>query len=129
MPKKSIHSDSAPAAIGTYSQAVTTQATQTVYLSGQIPLDPTTMTLVSEEFAAQAHQVFKNLSAVIEAAGGNMDDCVKLNIYLTDLTNFQTLNSVMANYFTEPFPARAAFEVSGLPKNAQIEIDGVMTLG
>jgi reactive intermediate/imine deaminase len=129
MSKQSINTNKAPAAIGTYSQAVATRATQTVYLSGQIPLDPHSMDLVSEDFAEQAHQVFKNLRAVCEAAGGSLDDCVKLNIYLIDLTNFQTLNSVMSNYFVEPYPARAAIEVSGLPKNAQIEIDGIMALG
>ena len=126
MPKIPVHTDQAPAAIGTYSQAIKVGAAHTVYLSGQIPLNPETMALVSQDFSAQAHQVFANLKAVATAAGGTLDDCVKLNIYLTDLDNFQALNEVMSGYFAQPFPARAAIEVSGLPKGAQIEIDGVM---
>lgn len=122
-----IATDQAPAAIGTYSQAV--QAGNTVYLSGQIPLDPSTMTLVSEDFAAQAHQVFRNLRAVAKAAGGDLTDIVKLNVYVLDLGNFQTLNAVMGEYFSEPYPARAALGVAQLPKDAQVEIDAVMVLG
>ena len=128
MPKTVIQTPSAPAAIGTYSQAIRTSGAQTVYLSGQIPLDPSSMELVSSQFDEQAHQVFKNLAAVAAAAGGGLSDCVKLNIYLTDLENFQTLNTVMAQYVQEPYPARAAIQVSALPKGALIEIDGVMAL-
>ena len=126
MPNKSIQTDAAPAAIGTYSQAIGTMAVRNVFLSGQIPLDPVSMTLVSEDFTEQAHQVFKNLSAVAKAAGGTLADCVKLTVYLTDLDNFPALNEVMAGYFNEPFPARAAVEVSKLPKDARIEIDAIM---
>ena len=128
MPKTVIQTPSAPAAIGTYSQAIRTSGAQTVYLSGQIPLDPSSMELVSSQFDEQAHQVFKNLAAVAAAAGGGLSDCVKLNIYLTDLENFQTLNTVMAQYVQEHYPARAAIQVSALPKGALIEIDGVMAL-
>jgi reactive intermediate/imine deaminase len=127
MPDKTIvHTDDAPAAIGAYSQAVTTNAATTTYLSGQIPLDPASMEIISSDFRAQANQAFRNLSAVAAAAGGGLDDCVKLTIYLTDLGNFQTVNEVMANFVSEPYPARAAIEVSALPKGAQIEIDAVM---
>ncbi|MFT7651693.1 MAG: reactive intermediate/imine deaminase [Candidatus Azotimanducaceae bacterium] len=128
MALKVIATSSAPAAIGTYSQAVATQRAITVYLSGQIPLDAETMDLVSDDFTAQAHQVFVNLTEVAKAAGGSLADCVKLNVYLTDLANFPALNSVMAEYITEPFPARAAVEVSALPRGAKIEIDAVMSL-
>ena len=128
MPNKPIHTDAAPAAIGTYSQAVSTTAARTVFLSGQIPLDPQSMEIVSDAFAEQAHQVFKNLQAVAQAAGGQLADCVKLTIYLTDLNNFQTLNEVMADYFAAPYPARAAIQVSALPKGAAIEIDAIMAL-
>jgi reactive intermediate/imine deaminase len=128
MSKQPVHTDAAPAAIGTYSQAVRTSAGQSVYLSGQIPLDPATMQVVSGDFAAQAHQVFKNLTAVAQAAGGSLADCVKLNIYLTDLDNFANLNDIMAQYCDEPYPARAAVQVSALPKGVAIEIDGVMAL-
>ncbi len=128
MTNKSIQTDAAPAAIGTYSQAVGTTAACHVFLSGQIPLDPVSMTLVSEDFTEQAHQVFKNLSAVATAAGGTLADCVKLTVYLTDLDNFPALNEVMAGYFSEPYPARAAVEVSKLPKDARIEIDAIMAL-
>lgn len=126
MSKQVIQTDQAPAAIGTYSQAISTTATRTIYLSGQIPLDPISMTLVSEDFVEQAHQVFKNLSAVAHAAGCELDECVKLTVYLTDLTQFQRANEVMAQYFNEPYPARAAVQVSALPKDAQIEIDAVI---
>lgn len=126
MTKSVIHSDAAPAAIGTYNQAI--KAGNTVYLSGQIPLVASTMEMVSEDFAQQAHQVFKNLCAVCEAAGGDINDMVKVNIFLIDLGHFATVNEIMAQYFTKPYPARAAVQVSALPKAAQIEIDGVMQL-
>lgn len=125
--RRVISTDQAPAAIGTYSQAV--QAGDTVYLSGQIPLDPANMTLVSSDFADQSHQVFRNLSALAQASGGELADIVKLNVYLLDLGNFQTLNEVMSEYFQEPYPARAALGVAQLPKDAQVEIDAVMVLG
>ena len=126
MSKVIISTDKAPAAIGTYSQAV--KIGTTVYLSGQIPLVPETMEFVSEEFRAQAVQVFKNLKAVCEAAGGELQDMVKVQIYLTDLGNFPIVNEVMAEFFEMPYPARAAIGVKALPKGAQIEIDGVMEL-
>ena len=128
MSKQPVQTDAAPAAIGTYSQAVRTSASHSVYLSGQIPLDPATMEVVSGGFDDQAHQVFKNLAAVAQAAGGSLADCVKLNIYLTDLDNFASLNEIMAQYCDEPYPARAAVQVSALPKGVAIEIDGVMAL-
>lgn len=124
MSKVIIRTSDAPAAIGTYSQAV--KIGTTVYLSGQIPLLPATMQLVSEDFAAQTHQVFKNLSAVCEAAGGSLNDMVKVNIFLTDLSQFAVVNEIMSQYFAEPYPARAAVQVSALPRASQIEIDGVM---
>lgn len=124
--KAIIQTDNAPAAIGTYSQAVKVQ--DTVYLSGQIPLVPATMTMVEGDFTAQAHQVFKNLQAVCEASGGKLQDIVKLNIFMTDLSNFPTVNDVMAQYFVEPYPARAAVGVKQLPKDAQVEADGIMVL-
>jgi reactive intermediate/imine deaminase len=124
MPNRStIKTDTAPAAIGTYSQAV--QVANTIYLSGQIPLDPETMTLVNATFEDEVHQVFKNLSAVLASAGGDLSSLVKLNIFMVDLANFATVNDIMAQYFDEPYPARAAVEVSGLPKGAQIEADGI----
>lgn len=126
MSKKVIHTDNAPAAIGSYSQAI--QVNNIVYLSGQIPLQPESMQLVSDNFAEQAHQVFKNLRAVAEAAGGSLNHFVKLNAYLTDLNNFATFNEVMSQYFTAPYPARAAVEVSALPKGALVEAEGVMAL-
>ncbi|MGD8176276.1 RidA family protein [Marinimicrobium sp. ARAG 43.8] len=121
-----IHTKNAPEAIGTYSQAV--KVDNTVYLSGQIPLDPGTMTLVEGGFEAQAEQVFKNLAAVCEAANGSLNHIVKLNLYLTDLDNFAVLNEVMGRYFREPFPARAAVGISQLPKGALVEAEGVMVL-
>jgi reactive intermediate/imine deaminase len=127
MTKHIIHSDAAPAAIGAYSQAV--RAGNTVYLSGQIPLDPSSMQLVEGGFAEQAHQVFKNLKAVCEAAGGSLNDIVKLNAYLTDLANFATFNEVMGQYFTQPYPARAAVGVASLPRASLVEAEGVMVLG
>jgi reactive intermediate/imine deaminase len=124
--KAIINTDKAPKAIGTYSQAV--KANNTVYLSGQIPLDPETMTLVDGDFAAQTHQVFKNLKAVCEAADGSLADIVKLNLFLTDLNNFATVSEVMAQYFVEPYPARAAIGVKELPKGAVVEADGIMVI-
>lgn len=124
--KAIIHTDKAPEAIGTYSQAVKTG--NTVYLSGQIALDPAKMELVSDDFAEQAHQVFKNLSAVCEASGGSLNDIVKLNLFLTDLSNFPIVNEIMAQYFAEPYPARAAVGVKQLPKGAIVEADGVMVI-
>ena len=126
MTKTIIQTPEAPAAIGTYSQAVQTPATTMTFISGQIPLDPDSMTLVSDTFEEQAHRVFINLRAIAEAAGGRLSDCVKLTIYLTDLSQFAKVNEVMATYFAEPYPARAAIEVSALPKQAQIEIDAIM---
>lgn len=127
MPNKAIiHSDKAPEAIGTYSQAV--KAGNTVYLSGQIPLDPESMVLIGNDFSAQAHQVFKNLRSVCEAADGSLQNIVKLNIYLTDLSHFPTVNEVMGQYFSEPYPARAAIGISELPKGALIEADGIMVV-
>tara|TARA_B100002003_G_C13878325_1_gene428976 strand:- start:23 stop:409 length:387 start_codon:yes stop_codon:yes gene_type:complete len=126
MSKSIIQTDKAPQAIGTYSQAV--KAGTTVYLSGQIPLVPETMEMVSDDFEAQARQVFENVKAVCEAAGGNMNDLVKVNIYLLDLAHFAKVNEIMSSYFNQPYPARAAIGVKELPKGAQIEIDGVMEL-
>ena len=125
MSKTVIHSDNAPAAIGTYSQAI--KAGNTVYMSGQIPLDPKSMELV-EGFEAQTVQVFENLKAVAEAAGGSLKDIVKLNIFLTDLGNFATVNEVMSRYFQQPYPARAAIGIAALPKDAQVEMDAVLVL-
>lgn len=124
MSKVIIRTSDAPAAIGTYSQAV--KIGTTVYLSGQIPLLPATMQMVSDNFAEQTHQVFKNLAAVCDAAGGSLNDMVKVNIFLTDLSQFASVNEIMSQYFAEPYPARAAVQVSALPRGAQIEIDGVM---
>lgn len=124
--KAIISTDKAPAAIGTYSQAVKTN--NTVYLSGQIPLVPETMEIIEGDFSAQAHQMFRNIRAVCEAADGSLADIVKLNIFLTDLDNFATVNEIMAQYFAKPYPARAAVEVSKLPKGVMIEADGVMVI-
>ncbi|NLY13097.1 MAG: RidA family protein [Gammaproteobacteria bacterium] len=126
MSKTIISTENAPAAIGTYSQAVRVE--NTVYLSGQIPLNPKTMEMV-EGFEQQAIQVFENLKAVAEAAGGSLNDIVKLNIFLTDLGNFAALNEVMGRYFTAPYPARAAVGVASLPRNACVEMDAVLHLG
>lgn len=123
---KPIATADAPAAIGTYSQAV--RAGDTVYLSGQIPLDPKTMQLV-EGFEAQARRVFDNLRAVCRAAGGDFDRVVRVTVYLVDLGNFARLNEIMATYFKEPYPARVAIGVASLPRGAQVEIDAVMYLG
>lgn len=127
MSKNAIHTDNAPAAIGSYSQAIRTG--NTVYLSGQIPLDPLTMQLISnDDFAAQTHQVFKNLRAVCQAAGGSLNDIVKLNAYLTDLSHFAVFNEIMEQYFTQPFPARAAVGVNSLPRAALVEAEAIMVL-
>lgn len=126
MSRTIVHTGQAPAAIGTYSQAV--QVGDTVYLSGQVPLDPATMELIDGDFAAQAHQVFQNLQAVMRAAGGDLNHVVKLNIYLIDLGNFATVNAVMSEYFEQPYPARAAIGVRELPKGAVIEADAVAVI-
>ena len=126
MSKTIINTEHAPAAIGTYSQAV--RAGNTVYMSGQIPLNPITMEMV-EGFEQQAVQVFENLKAVAEAAGGSLKDIVKLNIYLTALGNFATLNDVMGRYFSAPYPARAAVGGASLPRNAGVEMEAVLYLG
>jgi reactive intermediate/imine deaminase len=122
--KQPIHTDSAPAAIGTYSQAI--RAGSTVYLSGQIPLVPETMELVSGGAELQIRQVFDNLTAVAEAAGATLANVVKLTVYLTDLGDFATVNEIMAEYFTEPYPARAAIGVAQLPKGAAVEMDAIV---
>ena len=124
--KSVIQTDNAPQAIGTYSQAV--KAGDTVYLSGQIPLVPETTEIVDGDFEARAHQVFKNLQAVAEAAGGSLNDAVKLTIFLTDLNDFASVNTVMAQYFDEPYPARAAVQVAALPKGVDVEADAVLAL-
>lgn len=127
MPNRStISTSKAPAAIGTYSQAV--KVGNTVYLSGQIPLDPATMELVDGDVETHIRRVFDNLSAVCEAAGGSLQHIVKLNIFLTDLSNFQRVNSVMAEYFKQPYPARAAVGVASLPKDSLVEMDAIMAL-
>nr|WP_169712447.1 RidA family protein [Cognaticolwellia mytili] len=126
MMKTIITTENAPSAIGTYSQAV--KVNNTVYLSGQIPLVPATMEVISDDFTEQAQQVFKNLVAVCEAAGGNINDMVKVNIFLQDLANFAIVNEIMSQYFNQPYPARAAVQVARLPKDVEIEIDGVMEL-
>ncbi len=124
--KKALHSDNAPSAIGTYSQAI--QSGNLVFMSGQIPLDPATMAVVDGDFEARARQVFENLKAVAEAAGGSLDQIVKLTIYLTDLANFASVNSVMGEYFTEPYPARAALGVASLPKGVDVEAEAILAL-
>jgi reactive intermediate/imine deaminase len=127
MPKEIIRTDRAPEAIGTYSQAV--KVGGTVYLSGQIPLVPQTMVLVEGDMEAQIRRVFDNLQAVASAAGGSLQDLVKLNVFLTDLAHFPLVNQIMAEYFVEPYPARAAIGVVALPKGAAIEMDAVMMVG
>ena len=124
--KAVIHTDKAPAAIGTYSQAV--KVNNTVYLSGQIPLIPETMELVEGDISVQIRQVFDNLSEVCAASGGDLSNIVKLNIFLTDLSNFGAVNQVMVEYFQQPYPARAAIGVSELPKGAQVEMDGILVI-
>lgn len=126
MTRTIIQTDRAPQAIGTYSQAVKTG--NTVYMSGQIPLDPSSMELVDGDMAAQIRRVFDNLSAVAEAAGGSLNDIAKLNVFLPDLGHFALVNEIMAEYFSEPYPARAAVGVAALPKGAQVEMDAVMEL-
>ena len=125
MPKQIVHTDAAPKAIGTYSQAV--RCGPTVYLAGQIGLDPQTMELVAG-VGPQIHRVFQNLQAVAQAAGGDLKDVVKLTVYLTDLANFALVNETMATYFSPPYPARAAVGVASLPRSAQVEIDAIMVL-
>lgn len=127
MTRKIIHTDHAPKAIGTYSQAV--RAGDTVYLSGQIPLDPATMELVTGDIEKEVRRVFENLKAVAEAAGASLAQAVKVNVYLTDLANFAKVNEVMAAYIAEPYPARAAVGVSQLPRGARVEIEAVLHLG
>lgn len=127
MSRQIISTDRAPGAIGTYSQAVKTG--DTVYISGQIPLDPKTMKVVDGDIEAMIRRVFDSLKAICEASGGGLSDIVKLNIYLTDLANFPVVNEVMSEYFQVPYPARAAVGVSALPKGVQVEMDAVMSLG
>ncbi|MDP6968173.1 MAG: RidA family protein [Gammaproteobacteria bacterium] len=124
--KQIIATNNAPAAIGTYSQAV--RVGDTVYISGQIPLNPSTMEVCSEEFADQTRQVFDNLAAVAVAAGGSLSEVVKLSIFMTDLSNFPTVNEIMAQYFQAPYPARAAVGVKALPKAVQIEMEAIMVI-
>ena len=126
MSKTIIQTESAPSAIGTYSQAV--RHGNLVFLSGQIPLDPATMELLEGSFEDRARQVFENLKAVVEAAGGSMNQVVKVNVFLTDLANFATVNTVMADYFDQPYPARAAVGVASLPKGTDIEAEAVLGL-
>ena len=126
MEKEIIRTDLAPQAIGTYSQAV--RVDNTVYLSGQIPLVPETMALVTGDIEMQIRRVFDNLQAVAQAAGGDLNAVVKLNVFLTDLAHFPVVNSVMAEYFQQPYPARAAIGVAALPKGAEVEMDAVMVL-
>jgi len=125
--KQPISTDAAPAAIGTYSQAIATSGL--VFLSGQIPLDPVSMTLVSDDIVEQTEQVFRNLAAVAEAAGGSLADLVKLTVYLTDLGDFNKVNEVMAKHVPAPFPARAAVGVAALPRGAAVEIEGILVPG
>ena len=124
--KEIISTKKAPQAIGTYSQAV--KINKTVYLSGQIPLVPETMEMVEGDFAANVRRVFDNLTAVCEAAGGSLQDIAKLNIFLTDLGNFAIVNTIMAEYFEQPYPARAAIGIASLPKNSEVAMDGVLEL-
>lgn len=124
--KEIIRTSKAPAAIGTYSQAV--KCGSLVFLSGQIPLDPSTMELVGNDVRAQIRQAFENLKAVAEASGGSLNDAVRVTVYLTDLANFPLVNEIMAQYFEEPYPARAAVGVAQLPRNAAVEIDAILAL-
>ena len=128
MNKHIISTNKAPAAVGTYSQAVAVTGGTTIYISGQIPLVPETMKVVEGGIEEQIHQVFKNLTAVCEESKGSLSDIVKLNIFLTDLNNFATLNEIMSTYFSEPYPARAAIGVNELPKGVSVEMDGVMVI-
>jgi reactive intermediate/imine deaminase len=127
MSRKAIHTEQAPQAIGTYSQAV--RAGDTVYLSGQIPLDPATKELVTGDIEAEVRRVFENLKAVAEAAGGSLAQAVKVNVYLTDLTHFSKVNETMARYFPQPYPARAAVGVAQLPRGARVEAECILYLG
>jgi reactive intermediate/imine deaminase len=127
MSREIIHTSNAPEAIGTYSQAV--KVGDVVYLSGQIPLVPETMTVIEGDFSTQVRRVFDNLSAVAAASGGSLQDVVKLNIYLTDLAHFGTVNEIMADYFEQPYPARAAIGVASLPKDVPVEMDAILHLG
>jgi reactive intermediate/imine deaminase len=126
MTKEPIHTKGAPAAIGPYSQAI--RAGNTVYLSGQIPLDPDTMELVKGDIRAQIRRVFDNLAAVAGAAGGSLANAVRITVYLTDLTHFPIVNEIMKEYFKEPYPARAAIGVAQLPRGAAVEVDGILVL-
>ncbi len=128
MKKRIISTEKAPAAVGTYSQAVAITDGTTIYLSGQIPLVPETMEVIEGGIENEIHQIFKNLSAVCKEAGGGLDDIVKLNIFLTDLNNFAPLNEIMATYFKQPYPARAAIGIKELPKGVSVEMDGVMVV-
>jgi len=128
MKKHIISTNKAPAAVGTYSQAVAVTGGTTVYLSGQIPLLPETMEIIDGGIENEIHQVFKNLTAVCQEAGGDLSNIVKLNIFLTDLNNFAVLNEIMASYFDQPYPARAAIGVNELPKGVSVEMDGVMVI-
>ena len=126
MAKQAIRTGDAPEAIGTYSQAI--KAGETVFISGQIPLEPGTMNIVDEDIRAQTHRVFNNLAAVVREGGGNLDDVVKLTVFLTDLSHFAVVNEVMAEHFNPPYPARAAVGVAALPKGVPIEIDAIAHL-
>ena len=127
MVKQAIHTGGAPEAIGTYSQAI--KVGETLFISGQIPLEPGTMNIVDDDIRAQTHRVFNNLAAVAREGGGNLDDVVKLTVFLTDLSHFAVVNEVMAEHFNPPYPARAAVGVSALPKGVPIEIDAIVHLG
>ena len=128
MTKETIKTDQAPEAIGTYSQAIMTSNGKTIYLSGQIPLNPSSMEMVSNNIDDQIKQVFENLKSVCNASGGGLNDIVKLNVFLTDLSNFSKVNEIMADYFNEPYPARAAVGIKELPRGALVEMDAVMVI-
>jgi len=128
MTKETIRTDQAPEAIGTYSQAIMTSNGKTIYLSGQIPLNPSSMEMVSNNIDDQIKQVFENLKSVCNASGGGLNDIVKLNVFLTDLSNFSKVNEIMAGYFDEPYPARAAVGIKELPRAALVEMDAVMVI-
>jgi len=126
MSREAVHSEAAPAAIGTYSQAI--RANDTLYVSGQLPMDPTTGELVQGEIEVHIRQVFTNLTAIAEAAGGRLNDAVKINVYLTDLGHFAAVNKIMAEYLQAPYPARAAVQVAALPRGAAVEADAIIAL-
>lgn len=128
MSKEIIHTDAAPAAVGPYSQAVGTQAGKTVYISGQLGLEPDTGELVSENFEGQVRQAFANLQAVVEAAGGTLDNVVKLNLFLTDLSKFASVNAIMAELIPQPYPARSTIGVASLPKGGQFEVEAILVV-